>query len=279
MAYGLTTNHCRRGNGGIERIKAMMTESDKERFNNRVCVGQVIISADVYVTPVMTESAAEVELIVPNEDYQKVMDLYDRICQFALLHGEDLQGLFQTDRYYYISCFARDIEAFKKEFENEEELKSLFNHNKGETAGFLISFPEKANYDDKDIVKKLFLEITQKHVDSLDELTWGNFEHRAFTGGTVGFGINPHTMERINFDDERDKITKLSRKDFVASNLTDSFEDDFYVSPLFEGAQKIGEIDNNPVYFNSRGFYFYWNKQTEYLLESWLTFPAYPYGW
>ena len=79
----------------------MMTESDKERFNNRVCVGQVIISADVYVTPVMTESAAEVELIVPNEDYQKVMDLYDRICQFALLHGEDLQGLFQTDRYYW----------------------------------------------------------------------------------------------------------------------------------------------------------------------------------
>ena len=257
----------------------MMTESDKERFNKRICVGHVLVSADIYVTPSMTESAVEVELTVPDDDYQKAMDLYDRICQFALLHGEDLQGLFQTDRYYYISCFVRDIEAFKKEFENEEELKTLFNHDKGETAEFLISFPEKANHDDKEPVKKSFLEITQKHVDSLDELTWGNFEHRAFTGGTVGFGINPHTMERINFDDERDKITKLSRKDFVASNLTDSFEDDFYVSPLFEGAQKIGEIDNNPVYFNSRGFYFYWNKQTEYLLESWLTFPAYPYGW
>ncbi|EBE5275249.1 hypothetical protein GV134_22460 [Salmonella enterica] len=257
----------------------MMTESDKERFNNRICVGHVLVSADIYVTPFMTESAAEVELTVPNDNYQKAMDLYDRICQFALLHGEDLQGLFQTSRYYYMSCFVRDIEAFKKEFEKEEELKPLFNHGKGKTAEFLISFPEKANYDDKEPVKKAFLEITQKHVDSLDELTWGNFEHRAFTGGTVGFGVNPHTLERINFDDERDKITKLSRKDFVASNLTDFFESDFYVNHLFEGAQKIGEIDNYPVYFNSRGFYFYWNKETEYLLESWLTFPAYPYGW
>ncbi|ELP6174290.1 hypothetical protein QTR19_004388 [Salmonella enterica] len=245
----------------------MMTESDKERFNKRVCVGQLLVSADVYVTPVMTESAAEVELIIPDKDYQKAMDLYDRICQFVLLHGEDLQGLFQTDRYYYMTCFVRDIEAFKKEFENEEKLKPLFNHDKGETAEFLISFPEGANYDNKELVKKSFLEIIQKHVDSLDELTWSDFEHRAFTGGTVGF------------DDERDKITKLSRKDFVASNLTDSFEVDFYVNPLFNKAEKIGEIDGYSVWFNSRGFYFYWNKETEYLLESWLTFPAYPYGW
>ncbi|EMA5188354.1 hypothetical protein U3D69_004748 [Salmonella enterica] len=245
----------------------MMTESDKERFNKRVCVGQLLVSADVYVTPVMTESAAEVELIIPDEDYQKAMDLYDRICQFVLLHGEDLQGLFQTDRYYYMTCFVRDIEAFKKEFENEEKLKPLFNHDKGETAEFLISFPEGANYDNKELVKKSFLEIIQKHVDSLDEITWSDFEHRAFTGGTVGF------------DDERDKITKLSRKDFVASNLTDSFEVDFYVNPLFNKAEKIGEIDGYSVWFNSRGFYFYWNKETEYLLESWLTFPAYPYGW
>lgn len=245
----------------------MMTESDKERFNERICIGHVLVSADIYVTPVMTESAAEVELTVPNDDYQKAMDLYDRICQFALLHGEDLQGLFQTSRYYYMSCFVRDIEAFKKEFEKEEELKPLFNHNKGDTAEFVISFPEKANYDDKEPVKKSFLEITQKHVDSLDELRWCDFEHRAFTGGTVGF------------DDERDNIIKLSRKDFVASNLTDSFEDDFYVNPLFNKAEKIGEIDGYPVFFNPRGFYFYWNKETEYLLESWLTFPAYPYGW
>lgn len=83
----------------------MMTESDKERFNNRLCVGNLLVSADVYVTPGMTESAAEVELIVPNDDYQKAMDLYDRICQFALLHGEDLQGLFQTDiTICHVSC-------------------------------------------------------------------------------------------------------------------------------------------------------------------------------
>lgn len=36
----------------------MMTESDKERFNNRLCVGNLLVSADVYVTPGMTESAA-----------------------------------------------------------------------------------------------------------------------------------------------------------------------------------------------------------------------------
>ncbi|VCY81176.1 hypothetical protein BANRA_05013 [Escherichia coli] len=42
----------------------MMTESDKERFNKRICVGHVLVSADIYVTPVMTESAAEVELTV-----------------------------------------------------------------------------------------------------------------------------------------------------------------------------------------------------------------------
>ena len=33
----------------------MMTESDKERFNNRLCVGNLLVSADVYVTPGMTE--------------------------------------------------------------------------------------------------------------------------------------------------------------------------------------------------------------------------------
>jgi hypothetical protein len=257
----------------------MMTESEKELFNKRICVGHVLINADVYVTPVMTESAAEVGLVVPDDNYQKDLELYERICNYVVLHSEDLQELFQTDKYVYMSCFVRDTEAFKMEFENEEMLKPLFNHGKGETAQFLISFPEKVNYGDKEPVKKAFLDIIQKHVVTLDEVTWGNFEHRAFTGETVGFGINSHTMEHINFDKERDTITKLSRKDFVASNLSYSFEDDFYVNPLLEGAQSIGEIDNHPVYFNSRGFYFYWNKRTEYFLESWLTFPAYPYGW
>ena len=37
-----------------------MNNSEKERFNNRVCVGQVRISADVYKNSGMSESAAEV---------------------------------------------------------------------------------------------------------------------------------------------------------------------------------------------------------------------------
>lgn len=247
-----------------------MTNSDKERFSKRI-IGDLIIwdylkndkgTTDIGEEVIITESS-----------------LYERISEYTFLYGEDLQGMFKNDRYEYMSFFVRNVEKFSAEFGNEELLKPLFNHGKGETAEFLISFPEKVNYDDKESVKKAFLDIIQTHVDTLDELTWGNFEHRAFTGGTVGYGINPHTMEHINFDDERDKITTLSRKDFVASNLTDSFENDLYVNPLFKDAKKIGEIDNYPVYFNPRGFYFNWNKKTEYLLESWLTFPAYPYGW
>ena len=121
-----------------------MTESDKELFNKRICVGHVLVSADIYTTPVMTESAAEVELTVPDDDNQKVMGLYDRICQFTLLHGEDLQELFQTTRYIYMSCFVHDIAAFEAEFESEEVLKPLFNHGKGETAMYLISFPKRS---------------------------------------------------------------------------------------------------------------------------------------
>lgn len=244
----------------------MMNNIDVERFNTRI-FGQSLISAYIYINSSVTVSAAEVEVILPDDDYQKELDLYERLCKFAVLHGSDFQGLFYTNRYYYMSCFVRDVEAFKTEFEKDEILNTLFNHGKGETTEFIISFPEKANYDGKESVKKAFLDIIQKHVDTLDKFTWNNFEHRAFTGGTVGF------------DDERDKIKKLSRKDFVATNLTDSFEPDFYVNPLFKKAKEIGEIDGHYVYFNSRGFYFYWNKETEYLLESWLTFPAYPYGW
>lgn len=130
----------------------MMTESEKELFNKRICVGHVLISADIYVTPVMTESAAEVGLIVPDDYYQKDLELYERLCNYVVLHSEDLQELFQTDKYIYMSCFVRDIEAFKMEFENEEMLKPLFNHGKGETAEFLISFPKAHNYKAMDPV-------------------------------------------------------------------------------------------------------------------------------
>ncbi|ECL9996606.1 hypothetical protein CQ86_22400 [Salmonella enterica subsp. enterica serovar Enteritidis] len=51
------------------------------------------------------------------------------------------------------------------------------------------------------------------------------------------------------------------------------------LKPLFKGAEAIGEIDGFQVFYNSRGFYFYWNEETKFLLESWLTYPSYPYGW
>ncbi|MEB5981811.1 hypothetical protein [Enterobacter vonholyi] len=121
----------------------MFNEIEKERFNNRVCVREVRVSAERFVSSLMTESAAEVDIVVPDSDYQSMKNLYDRLCQYAVMHGEDLQELFQTDSYQYMSCFVHDIEAFKKEFEKEEELKPLFNHDKGDTAEFLISFPEK----------------------------------------------------------------------------------------------------------------------------------------
>ena len=48
---------------------------------------------------------------------------------------------------------------------------------------------------------------------------------------------------------------------------------------LYILAKEIGNINGFNVWFNERGFYFYWNEETEFLIESWLTFPAYPYGW
>lgn len=247
----------------------MLNEIEKERFNNKMCACQVHISADIFVSPLVTERAAEVELTVPDDDYQKEMALYDRICQFALLYGEDLKGLFQNDTYQYISCFIHDISAFRHEFETEELLTPLFNHNKGETAMFVISFPETYNYVDKELVKKSFLDITQKHVITLDECYWSYYIQRVFSGPVVS----------VDFENERDNIIDFTREELVKKNLTESFEPELYVNSLFYKSQKIGEIDGYYVWFNERGFYFYWNEKTEYILESWLTFPAYPYGW
>lgn len=256
-----------------------MNNSEKERFNNRVCVGQVRISADVYINSGMSESAAEVEIKVPDEDYQEKLDLYDRLCQFALLHGEHLQELFQTSSYYYISCFVHNIDAFKNEFNKYEALNPLFNHAKCDTAEFLMSFPERRNYEAQEPVKDAFLKIIKKHVNTLDDATWRGFEHRALTGVTEGGGIDLTKKETFKFDDERYKITTLSREDFVQNVSSSAFEVGYYTKPLFKGAEAIGEIDGFQVFYNSRGFYFYWNEKTEFLLESWLTYPSYPYGW
>ncbi|MCV0730906.1 hypothetical protein MLI38_021480, partial [Escherichia coli] len=30
--------------------------------------------------------------------------LYERVCQYTLQHGEDLQGMFKDEKYEYMSC-------------------------------------------------------------------------------------------------------------------------------------------------------------------------------
>ncbi|EAB2881773.1 hypothetical protein EAN84_15950 [Salmonella enterica] len=42
-----------------------------------------------------------------------------------------------------MSCFIRDVVRFKTAFENEELLKPLFSHDKGETIVFLLASPKK----------------------------------------------------------------------------------------------------------------------------------------
>ncbi|HFP5291016.1 TPA: hypothetical protein ACHIEA_004602 [Escherichia coli] len=112
----------------------MMTKHDKERFNKRIG-GEVQISADIRVNDLMTEGAAYVTVTESS--------LYERVCLYALQHGEDLQGMFKDEKYEYMSCFVRDVAAFRSNFESEEPLKPLFNHDKGDTVEFVISVPEK----------------------------------------------------------------------------------------------------------------------------------------
>lgn len=119
----------------------MMTKHDKERFNKRIG-GEVQISADIHVSDFMTEGAAYVTITESTES-----SLYERVCQYALQHGEDLQGMFKNEKYEYMSCFVRDVAAFRANFDNEEMLKALFNHGKGDTVEFVISVPEKYNHD------------------------------------------------------------------------------------------------------------------------------------
>lgn len=118
-------------------------------------------------------------------------------------------------------------------------------------------------------IRKSFLDIIQKHVITLDERYWSYYIQRVFSGHIVS----------VDFESERDNIIDLTREELVEENLTESFVPVIYVNPLFYKSENIGEIDGYSVWFNERGFYFYWNEKTEYLLESWLTFPAYPYGW
>ncbi|EIN0469889.1 hypothetical protein LMH05_004211 [Escherichia coli] len=118
----------------------MIAEYDKERFSNRIR-GEVHISADIRVSDFITEGAVYVTVTESS--------LYERICQYAFQYGEDLQGMFKNEKYEYMSCFVRDVAAFRTEFEKEEILKPLFSHDKGETVEFVISFPEICHQEDR----------------------------------------------------------------------------------------------------------------------------------
>lgn len=133
----------------------------------------------------------------------------------------------------------------------------------------MISFPEKRNFDDKEAIKNNFINIIQKHVLTINDVIWEYFVDQAKNGQIVDY----------QFESCRSNIETYSRGEFVKVNLTDAFEPDSYITPLLRETEKIGEIDGHSVWFSPYGYYFYWNKEMEYLLESWLTFPAYPYNW
>ncbi|HCA3439632.1 TPA: hypothetical protein MO340_004194 [Salmonella enterica subsp. salamae serovar 35:g,m,s,t:-] len=118
----------------------MLNNNEKMRFEQRI-KGELLVSADVYISMNVSESAVELRITEPA--------LYERISQYAERYGEDLQGLFQTKKYQYMSCFIYDAIAFEEEFKNENALKPLFSHGKGETVEFLVSFPEIVNFDDE----------------------------------------------------------------------------------------------------------------------------------
>lgn len=110
----------------------MIAEYDKERFSNRIR-GEVHISADIRVSDFITEGAAYVTVTEPS--------LYERISQYAFQYGEDLQGMFRNEKYEYMSCFVRDVTAFRTEFENEEILKPLLVMIKVKPLRLLSVFP------------------------------------------------------------------------------------------------------------------------------------------
>ncbi|WP_282677565.1 hypothetical protein [Serratia marcescens] len=127
-------------------------------------------------------------------------------------------------------------------------------------------------------IKSWFLRCISEHVVSLDERMWNQFIQKSMTGKTVSFGIDTKTGEVVAPEDLRQEIDSQSRVELVEKNLMDSREPDFYADELKKGADQIGEIDGSPIWFHASGYYFYWEPESECLLESWLTFPVCPYG-
>jgi hypothetical protein len=128
-------------------------------------------------------------------------------------------------------------------------------------------------------MKSSFLKCICEHVVNLDEKMWNQFIHKTMTGVTVSFGIDKKTGEVVDPEDSRHEIDSLSRVELVEKNLMDSRQPELYIDELKKGAGQIGDIDGFPIWFHESGYYFYWDSESECLLESWLTFPVCPYGW
>ncbi|EAX6577002.1 hypothetical protein BHS57_22245 [Salmonella enterica] len=215
------------------------------------------------------------DLFITDDDHLRFLVI------FANEHGRDLQSLFSRGGVNYQTCFCKITDGSFKGFLNSNKKYHYWRDfiTSNDISEIEVSFPEKANYGNKEIIKDSFINIIQKHVVQINDSEWLSFIERASSGVVMDFGIDLATGTYVNLESEREKIIKLTREDFIKSNVNDSFEPDFYVNRLLKGAEKIGEIDGHSVWFNPRGFYFYWNKETDYLLEAWLTYPAYPYGW
>ena len=92
----------------------------------------------------------------------------------------------------------------------------------------------------------------------------------------TGTGINlitgePIYPEDIDPEEELAMLLAFSRKTLVRMNVSDSFQSDSYVNQLIIQARKIGEINNQDVWFNIHGFYFCWNVSTKFFLVCCLT--------
>lgn len=109
------------------KLNKMMSVFDVKQFDSRID-NKVIVSAEFDEDCAVNVNIGQTEL-------------YERICNFALNYGKDLQGVFETRCYSYLTCFIYDLNAFTKHFCGDNDLSLLFNHGYGENERFLISVP------------------------------------------------------------------------------------------------------------------------------------------
>ncbi|HHU1575929.1 TPA: hypothetical protein ACUA4C_004833 [Escherichia coli] len=240
-----------------------MNDEQKQEIKERI-FDHVLISGDVYVSSCVSESAVELKVEPENE-----ISLYKRLIEYVLMHGENLQELFFNETYCYESCFIKDVKHFKESFSDVARFHSLFNHDKGDTSEFVVSFPFRLNFDNKEDVNNKFKDIISEHVISISDEQWSVYKSMALN--------DPSSMPDANFG--RDFINTMSRQEFAKRNTISSFEYYHYIGRLLKMGEAIGEIDGSPVIYSENGYYLYWNEDTRYTLESWLTFPAFPREW